>query len=375
VRADVVTPGDHSSSTVSESSVPTVACVLAGGTGTRLYPASRGDRPKQFLALAGDESLLEATVDRVAFADETVVLTGERHEPRVREHAPDATVFVEPDAKDTGPALAYAARRARDEFGECVLLCVPADHHVDGDFARVARHATRVATATDGLVTMGVEPSRPATGFGYVEPGEFAEIAGDDGERVEYAPVRAFREKPDRETARQLVDLGCLWNAGVFAWTPDAFLRECEGTPLAPLADRSRNLADASAAVPEVSVDYAVLERTDDAYVVPADFAWDDLGSWDAIARVHDALGKTDADGNAVLTNDGGASAAADAAGEPILLDTANSVVATDHRHVAVVDCDDLVVAAFDDRVLVVPRDASQRVRDVVADLRERDAF
>lgn len=355
--------------------LPLVACVLAGGTGTRLYPASRSARPKQFLALDGDRSLLAATVDRVAFADETVVLTGDAHAERVREHAPDAEVFVEPDAKDTGPALAYAARRVRDEFGECVMLCVPADHHIDGDFERVAWNAAHVAFDADGLATMGVEPTRDATGYGYVEPGEFETLDGDDdGDGAdrggEFAPVAAFREKPDRETARQLRDLGCLWNAGIFAWTPEAFLRECAGTPLAPLADG--DLDAGFDAAPAVSVDYAVLERTDDAYVVPATFEWDDLGSWDALARILD----TDADGNAVLaTGRGERDEDANDGGDATLVDTADSVIATDDKHVSVVDCEDLVVAAFDDRVLVVPRDASQRVRDVVAELRDRDAF
>jgi len=336
---------------------PLVACVLAGGTGTRLYPASRSHRPKQLLALDDDESLLARTVDRVAFADETVVLTGGEHADAVREHAPDADVVVEPAPKDTGPALAYAARHAREAYGDCVLLCVPADHHVDGEFRRVARTAAAVAFDTDGLVTMGVEPTRPATGYGYVEPEEFQSVAlGRDRGTAEYAPVAAFREKPDRDTAARLRELGCLWNAGIFAWTPDAFLRECEGTPLEPLADG--DLAAGFAAAPSVSVDYAVLERTDDAYVVPAEFEWDDLGSWDALGRVLDS----DADGNVAL-------------GDATLIDTNDSVVASDDKHVAVVEGEGLVVAAFDDRVLVAPRDASQRVREVVAAIRERDAF
>jgi mannose-1-phosphate guanylyltransferase len=386
VHPDVVTGPDQgldgASGATREPDVPVVACVLAGGTGTRLYPASRRERPKQFLALDGDRSLLGKTVDRVAFADETVVLTSEAHADRVREHAPDAAVFVEPAAKDTGPALAYAARRVRDEFGSCVMLCVPADHHVDGDFERVAQDAARVAVDADGLVTMGVTPTRDATGYGYVEPGESEPLLGEtDG--GEFAPVAAFREKPDRETARQLRDLGCLWNAGIFAWTPEAFLRACEGTPLEPLADG--DLDAGFAAAPTVSVDYAVLERTDDAYVVPAAFEWDDLGSWDALARILD----TDADGNAALatgpdersevdadeSDAGGSDAAASTAGDAIRLDTEHSVIATDDKHVSVVDCENLVVAAFDDRVLVAPRDASQRVRDVVAELRNRDAF
>ncbi|NHN41883.1 mannose-1-phosphate guanylyltransferase [Halorubellus sp. JP-L1] len=370
--------------------VTTVACVLAGGTGTRLYPASRSDRPKQFLSLDGDRSLLAETVDRVAFADETVVLTGDAHADHVREHAPGADVFVEPTPKDTGPALAYAARRVRETFGDCVLLSVPADHHVDGDFAAAARHAAAVAVETEGLVTMGVEPTRDATGYGYVEPTAFEPLAGDadatdgtdateatdatDGTEAndatgEYAPVAAFREKPDRETARQLRDLGCLWNAGIFAWTPDAFLRECRGTPLESLADDELALDAAFDAAPAVSVDYAVLERTDSAYVVPAAFEWDDLGSWDALGRILDG----DDAGNAVLATEGGSDAGD--SGDAVLVDTEDAVVATDDKHVSVVEGDGLVVAAFDDRVLVVPRESSQRVRAVVAELRERGLF
>ena len=172
---------------------PLVALVMAGGTGTRLYPASRSDRPKQFLPLGdGDDSLLAETVSRAGFADEVFVVTGPEHADRVRERVPEAGVLVEPDPKDTGPALVYAAHRVREQVGDCALLCLPSDHHVAGDFAATARRAAAVAVETGGLVTVGVEPTRPATGYGYVEPGT------DHGE---YFDVAQFREKPDRETA------------------------------------------------------------------------------------------------------------------------------------------------------------------------------
>jgi len=343
---------------------PLVAVVLAGGTGTRLYPASREDRPKQFCSFGGDRSLLARTVDRVSFADETVVLTGERYADRIGEHAPDADVLVEPAPKDTGPALVYAAARLRDRFEDPVLLNLPSDHHVAGDFETPARKAVRVARDTGGLVTMGVEPTRPATGYGYVEPDDDSDPDPDSG-GDDYAPVARFREKPDRDRAAELVADGCYWNAGIFAWTPDALLREARGTPLegiATAADAGETGGDALETAVErtdpISIDYAVLERTDAAAVVPVAFEWDDLGSWDAMERLLEA----DADGNAVL-------------GDALAIDAADNVIASDDAHVSVVGVEDLVVAAYDDRVLVAPKDEAQRVREVVDRLREDDRF
>lgn len=324
---------------------------MAGGTGTRLYPASRSDRPKQFLRLGDDASLLRRTVERVGFADETFVCTSEAHAETVREHVPNVGVFTEPAPADTGPALVYAAHRVREQVGECVLLCLPSDHRVSGPFAETARTAVETAVETNGLVTMGVEPSRPATGYGYIEP------KTTDGA---YSAVEQFREKPDSETAERFVEGGFYWNAGVFAWTPSALLREARESPLAPLVaaledgDPERGFDE----IEPVSIDYAILERADEVYVVPASFEWDDLGSWDALARILDP----DENGNAVL-------------GDVLTVDAAENVLASDDKHISAVGVENLVIAAYDDRVLVVPKDDAQRVREVVAALRERDAF
>ncbi|MEF8908036.1 MAG: sugar phosphate nucleotidyltransferase [Haloarculaceae archaeon] len=323
--------------------VTVVAVVLAGGTGTRLYPASRPDRPKQLLALGSESSLLTRTVDRAGFADQRYVLTRPSLADAVREHASGAAVLTEPEPRDTGPALVYAAHRVREQVGDCVLVCLPSDHQVSGDFAPTMERAAAVAADTGRLVTLGVEPSRPATGYGYIEPG---------ADRGEYREVARFVEKPDGEAAQQYVEAGWLWNAGMFAWTPDALLGAARDSPLAPLVEAldAGEPAAGFEAVEAVSVDNAVLERADDVAVVPADFAWDDLGSWDAVGRVLEA----DADGNAHL-------------GETLAVDAADCVLAAgEDSHVSAVGVEGLAVASYDGRTLVVPREDAERVREVV---------
>jgi len=333
---------------------PVVAVVLAGGTGTRLYPASRSDRPKQFLPLGGDRSLLAETVARTDFADETYVLTRPDLVEHAHEHAPSAAVLAEPEPRDTGPALAYAAHRIREQVGECVLVCLPSDHHVTGDFAETMERAARVAVDTGDLVTVGVEPTRPETGYGYVKPGEGTTTEAGDS----YYPVEKFTEKPDQGAAMRYRHHGYYWNAGTFAWTPRAFLEAARESELTPLVDA----LDAGepdrgfASVESVSVDYAVMEGAENVSLVPATFEWDDLGAWDAVARVVD----TDEGGNAVL-------------GEAFTADAEDNVLATD-GHVSVVGVDDLVVASYGDRTLVVPKRDAQRVRDVVDEL-DRDGL
>ncbi|WP_049980671.1 mannose-1-phosphate guanylyltransferase [Halolamina rubra] len=339
----------------------TVALVLAGGIGSRLYPASRADRPKQFLPVGGDRSLLARTVDRAGFADETVVATRPEFADEIGEHAPEAEVLVEPDGKDTGPALTYATHRIRERYGDAdeplVVLALPSDHHVDDDdaFRAAMTDGARVAADTGRLVTFGVTPDRPETGYGYVEPGAAREADG-----VAFHEVVTFHEKPDAETARAYVDAGYRWNSGMFAWTPESFLDAAADSPLAPLVD-ALAAGDPEAgfdAVEPVSVDYAVFERAEGVAVVDADFAWDDLGTWDALDRVL----APDEDGNVAL-------------GAYTAVDAADNVVASDDKHVSLVGVSGLAVVAYDDRVLVVPKDDAGRVRELVSLLADRDAF
>ncbi len=360
---------------------PLVAVVLAGGIGSRLYPASRSHRPKQFLALDGERSLLTRTVERVGFAERILVVTREEYVEQAREHVEQARehvdraeadpveVVAEPAGRDTGPAMLYGTYLARQRVSadqretaaqpdaatqpatDPVVLAIPSDHRIGDAFEPVGRRAARAAIETDALVTVGITPSRPETGYGYVEPGT------DHGW---YRDVVAFHEKPDADTAEAYVEAGHLWNAGIFAWTPESLFRAARDSPLAALAAALEAEAPLVGfqRVEPISIDYAVMERADDVVVVPADLDWDDLGAWDALARVYD----TDADGNVRL-------------GESAAIDASDNVIVGEDAHVSVVGVDGVAVVAWDDRVLVVPTEQAQRVRDVVEQLRATDQF
>lgn len=325
-----------------------VGLLMAGGAGTRLYPASREHRPKQFQSFGGDRSLLRQAADRVDFLDVLYVVTREAYAGQVRDIVPEATVLTEPEPKDTGPALVYAAHEIRRREDDPVLLCLPSDHVIGDGFDGPASTALDVAERHDSLVTLGIEPTRPATGYGYILPGETA---------GEYAPVETFHEKPDRATADRLIGNGAMWNAGIFAWRPTVFLEAARTSPLEPLVEALavETAATGFEAIDPISIDNGVLERASNVAVVPAGIEWDDLGSWDALERVLPGENST--------------------IGDALTIDSAGNVVASDDKHVSLVGVEDLVVAAYDDRVLVVPKERAQEVRSVVAALRDHDAF
>ena len=338
--------------------------LLSGGSGTRLWPLSREAYPKQFLPLAGSETMLQATWQRVqALADAApIVVAGEEHRFLVAEQlrqigAPTPAIVLEPAGRNTAPAIAAAAMQAMAGGDDPLLLVLPSDHVVrDADAFRAAVQRAMPAADAGALVTFGIVPDAPETGFGYIQ------AAAGEGVRK----VLRFVEKPDATTAQAYLEAGgYYWNSGMFLLRASRYLQELTRFQPAMVAavqaameaavrdgDFIRLDKTAFAACPADSIDYAVMEKTDAAAVLPVDIGWNDVGSWSALWEVS----PQDADGNATH-------------GDVIAIDSRNSY-AYARRLVALVGVDDLVVVETDDAVLVARKDRVQQVKDVVAQLK-----
>jgi mannose-1-phosphate guanylyltransferase/mannose-6-phosphate isomerase len=339
--------------------------LLSGGSGTRLWPLSREAYPKQFLPLVGADTMLQATWRRTTGLTDAppIVVAGEDHRFLVAEQLRQAgarspEILLEPVGRNTAPAIAAAALQAASGAHDPVLLVLPSDHVVRdrAAFEAAVREALPAAEA-GGLVTFGIVPDAPETGFGYIQ------ATAGEGVRA----VSRFVEKPDADTARSYLEAGgYYWNSGMFLFRASRFLDALGRFRPDILAavraafdaakrdgDFVRLDPDAFAACPSDSIDYAVMERTDDARVLPVDIGWSDVGSWSALWDVS----QRDAAGNAHH-------------GDVIAIDSRNSY-AHARRLVALVGVDDLVVVETDDAVLVARKDRVQQVKDVVARLKD----
>lgn len=343
---------------------PIVPVILSGGSGTRLWPLSRESYPKQFLPLVGERSMLQATWLRVAAlaAQPPIVVANEEHRFVAAEQLQQLDVrpqamLLEPIGRNTAPAIAVAALEATRNGGDALLLVLPSDH-VIADEAKFRETVQLAAPAAEAgkLVTFGIVPTGPETGYGYIKA-----VAGESVRAVE-----RFVEKPDLATASEYVASGqYYWNSGMFLFKASRYLQELERLNPAMLAgsrraweqakrdsDFTRLDRDLFSAVASDSIDYAVMEKTQDAVVVPLDAGWNDVGSWTALRDVS----PRDADGNAHK-------------GDVIAIDCRNTYVYGE-RLVALVGLDDVVVVETDDAILVGKADRMQEVKDVVARLK-----
>lgn len=338
--------------------------ILSGGSGTRLWPLSREAYPKQFLALAGEQTMLQATWQRVApiAGRAPLVVANEEHRFVAAEQLQQLgvqplAILLEPVGRNTAPAIAVAALEATRDGDDAVLLVLPSDHVIaDEEAFRAAVLRAMPAAETGKLVTFGIVPTGPETGYGYIKAG----AAGD------VRPVDRFVEKPDADTAQQYVQSGeYFWNSGMFLFKASRYLAELERFNPAMLAasrtawqqarrdaDFTRLDKDAFTAVPSDSIDYAVMEKTADAVVVALDAGWNDVGSWTALRDVS----AQDADGNAHH-------------GDVIAIDCHNTY-AYGERLIALVGLDDVIVVETDDAVMVGRSDRMQEIKQVVSQLK-----
>ncbi len=349
---------------------------MAGGSGTRFWPLSRAQRPKQFLPLTGsDESLIQATATRMAEivpADAVMVVTAASQSHLVKEQLPKTAVLAEPVARNTAPCIGLAAIRVLADAGDVPMICVPADHMIrdEEELAKILRAGVEAAAKDDVLVTVGLKPTQPETGYGYIQRGAPA------------APglfkVARFVEKPDRPTAEKYLASGeYFWNSGMFVWRPSVILKEMRtqlpklaagldeiaelwksGRPAAEVEPR---IAEIYSAFEPISIDYGIMERAGNVLMIPGEkFRWSDVGSWSAWAELE--AEHVGADGNFVR-------------GDAVTVDSKGCFIRGGDRkgkYIAAVGVEDLIIVETDDAVLICHRDRAQDVKKVVDELHKR---
>lgn len=341
-----------------------IPVILAGGTGSRLWPVSRSFLPKQFQRLLGEKSFLQNTLLRAeaVSAEAPIIVCNEEHRFLVAEQCREIgaswdQLILEPEGRNSAPAIALAAWQAVAEAPEAVLLVLPSDHLVknEAQFARAVEAAT-VGAAEGGLVTFGVAPDRPETGYGYIQVADAQQ---------ELQKAKSFVEKPDEATAQRYLESGkYLWNSGMFVLSAQAYLDELMRLNPA-MAEATRDAMNQAQtdldflrpgpsflASPAQSIDYAVMEHTDRAQVIPVDFGWNDIGSWDAIWDESER----DEQGNHLQ-------------GDVVAVDTTNSYINAGKRLIGTIGVDNLVVVETADAVMVANRDHVQDVKKIVAQL------
>jgi mannose-1-phosphate guanylyltransferase len=352
------------------------AVVMAGGAGTRFWPASRRDRPKQLLDLAGEQSMIQATVSRFAGwvpAERVLVVTNQRLVAPIRQQLPELpaeAVLGEPCKRDTAPCVGVAAAWVSQHDPDAVMVVTPADHVIrpQAEFRRAIEYGAQlVDERPDRLVTFGVRPTYPAESFGYIQRGDA--LARSNEHAPQAFRVARFREKPQAEVARQyLADGNFYWNSGIFVWKAHTILdrlRQHEPQMFRHL-DVIRSALE-TAEFPEVfrrefaaivgkSVDYAVMERAADVVVIEAPFEWDDVGSWQALAR----LRGVDSLGNTIVARHLG-------------IDTEGCIVRGPEDHLIVtVGLKDCLIVHTPDATLVANKQDEERIREVVKELEDQ---
>lgn len=344
----------------------TYGVIMAGGGGTRFWPLSRRQLPKQFLNLSGKDVMVNETCDRLkGLIDpgDVFVVTGTRHADLTFDFMGGRVakdhILAEPAARNTAACIGYAAMEIVRKYEDGVMLILASDHFIQNEeaYRKVMADAVKTVEETDGLITIGIKPTFPSTGYGYIK--------SEDIGKAGYKKVSEFVEKPDLETAKAYIaDGGFAWNSGMFVWKASTILKYFEkllpdiyeclvkignamGTP-----EEKKVIEEIYPVIPKISIDYGIMERADNVYMLEGDFGWNDIGSFDTLP----ILLKSDENGNV-------------SRGSHVFIDTKDCVTYSDKRLIATIGIENLVVVETDDAVLVCPKDRVQDVKKIVEKL------
>lgn len=347
----------------------TYGVIMAGGGGTRFWPMSRKAVPKQLLNLSGKDLMVNDTIDRfegMIEKEDIYIVTNVVQADTMREATKgrllEEHILAEPAARNTAACIGYAAMEIVKKRGDGIMCILASDHYIkdtDG-FREILKKAAETAEKTDALVTIGINPTFPSTGYGYIR-------CGENAEGTEAFKVLDFVEKPDLETAMDYLDEGSyLWNSGMFIWKastilgyferllPDIYaclvkIGDAMGTP-----DEQKVIEEVYPVIPKISIDYGIMERADHVLVLGGEFGWNDIGSFDALQAIYDP----DENGNI-------------GAGKRVMIDTKNSIICANERLVATIGVEDVIVVETKDAVLVCHKSNAQDVKKVVEELEQ----
>lgn len=343
--------------------------IMAGGEGTRFWPLSRRELPKQFLNLTGADVLVNETFDRLTGIINpediflvTNILYAEKALEIMNHRVEKSHILGEPEARNTAACIGYAAMEILKKYGDGVMCIVPSDHYVKDweDYQKTLDRAASLAEEKNCLVTIGIRPNAPSTGYGYIR-------TSTSGPDVDYQKVEEFVEKPPLEVAKQYVNAGFCWNSGIFVWKASVILDwfqrllpdiyeclEAIGQAMGTQEEQTR-LFSVYPSIPKNSIDYGIMERADDVFMLEGSFGWNDIGSLNALEVLH----KTDKNGNVCI-------------GSHIVMDTKDTICYSKKRIIAAIGVENLMIVETDDVLLVCPKDKSQEVKRIVQELEKQ---
>ncbi len=356
--------------------------IMAGGGGTRFWPLSRKKMPKQFLNLTGKDTLVNETIDRIAGnmpVENIYIVTNAGQAPLMKEvttgRLQEGRILSEPAARNTAACIGYAAVAIRKQYGDSIMCVLPSDHYVKDKvvYKEVMDFAMDLAEKKDQLVTVGIKPTEPATGYGYIKYNKrmnaTAHTVGEvSRKRITAYPVSDFVEKPSLPIAKSYVEQGCyLWNSGMFVWKtsvildyfekllPDIYECLLEIEDAIGTEKEQETIERVYPTIPKISIDYGIMEKADNVLMLDGDFGWSDVGSWDAL----DTLYETDENNNVVY-------------GEQIHIGSKNCIAYGKDKLIATIGLEDIIIVETDDAILVCDKGKAQDVKKIVEILQEQ---